>query len=329
MRRTVLRIGGFLILTGAAATDLASQPRIHTLVGDSATIFVAEIREAHSQGDCTRFKRHVPGSGCNTVVRATITRVLKGGDGEPAPRDFEILVQQTIGRSAATTRWEREIEPGQRYLIFSPGTQGLPGMFASTLSPVPVAPDEDVASDVELIVNLGHLTLQQQATAVATSIRTTTVPHSWLLGQYTAGLLAAGSDRETSDLAQTIESSPDGTFSFLGKFLFLASLWGASQSATSPPRNLIHVYAVMAIKYLPAKADPRSLDLPDLRTDILSRHIPWIVKSERATSLLRAVTPSESAARAARKAQEMSADGHLQDNERSELRLIAALLRGQ
>jgi hypothetical protein len=192
-----------------------------------------------------------------------------------------------------------------------------------------VVEGEDLVSDVELIINIEPLTLRQQLSAVAGALHNSSAAHSGLLGEYAAGLLAIGSESDTMELTQAIETSSETVFSDLARFLFLTSLWDESKSARTPPRNLIRTYAVMAIRYLPAEPSIPSLTVPSLRSSILTRDLPWILSSETARGILRTMPPSGLATQTRSKVQAMASDGRLTSEERSALRVLAGILSAQ
>ncbi len=175
------------------------------VVSRNAVIFLTEIQSAQPGDGCKQFHIRKVGQ-CKTTVRARILRVFKGGyDHDKIPAEFEVEIQQTIIISAISPWSDNNIQAGQRYLILSRANQIGPSAFASTFAPVLVTDQEDPIGDLELILNTETLTLHQQASAVAEAITASGTPHSYFLGNYAAGLLAAGLESDTMGLVRAME----------------------------------------------------------------------------------------------------------------------------
>jgi hypothetical protein len=150
----------WLVLMLASATpSMAADAKIRTRVSESQTIFVAEIQDVLRQGDCSFFLQGTIGSKCDTRVRVRIAQVIKVEDRAQIPMEFDCEIHQVLGRSVNASRWSSPIQVGQRYLIFSLSKQSVPDIFASTLAPILVTDNEDIVSDVEMILHSELLTL--------------------------------------------------------------------------------------------------------------------------------------------------------------------------
>jgi hypothetical protein len=191
---------------------------------------------------------------------------------------------------------------------------------------VPVTDREDTIGDLELILNSADLTLHQQASALAGVIAASGTPHSYFLGNYAAGLLAAGSEADTMGLARAVEDSTDRTFSDLAKLLLLSDLLGESKSATKPPENLLKTYVVMTARYFLLQPDAPNPDVPDLQQDIMLRHLPWLVRSERAKALMRTALPPSLSQRLQKKALDLAADERIRPEHRLLMKELLPLI---
>jgi hypothetical protein len=296
------------------------------VASQNAIIFLTEIQSAQPGEGCNQFHTSKVGH-CKTKVRARILRVFKGEyDRETVPDEFEVQIQQTIIISAISPWSDNNIQAGQRYLILSRASQIGPSAFASTLAPVLVTDQEDTIGDLELILNSEPLTLHQQASAVAGAIAASGTPHSYFLGNYAAGLLAAGSEADTMDLARAMEDSTDSAFSAFAKFLLLSELWDHSRSAAKPPENLLKTYIVITAQYFLLPSEEPTLDLPSLREDILSHHIPWLLGSERAKALMRTALPPALSQRLRKQALDLAADERQRQERRQLMKELLPLI---
>jgi len=322
----------FILVLTYARLRASGDTQIRTAVSESTTIFVAEIEAAQPDDGCARLWRGLMSSRCNTKVHARILRVYKSvGDTTNAPVEFDCEIHQQIAMSG-TVPWqthEKPIQPGQRFLILSQAQRDLPLIFATTPGSFQVTDKEDIVGDLELMLGSESLTIAQQASTIASAIANSASSRSFLLAQYAGRLLAAGPDAETASLAEAIESSHDHAFSVRGQSELLHTLAYESKSGTKGPDNLTHVFVTMTARYFLLPPNEPTLLVPDLHEVILSSHIPAILKSDRATAMLRRALGPELRERFARRVREAAADEKLPQERKAQLRQLLALLGAQ
>jgi len=218
------------------------------------------------------------------------------------------------------------VEAGQQYLIFSDLTSGLPAMIKSPTGSLMVTDDEDAVADVDLILNSGALSLREQASAASAVIRSPGKPRSLFMSQYAAAILAAGSDADTAQLADSIENSRESVFSDMAKGSLLSSLWDRLRQQDERGENLLRVFVTMTARYLIGPVKTLDQSQVKIKPVILRNYLPWILSSERAMVTLRTRLEPGLAGRIREEAHRMAADDQLPAEYRTRFRQLLELL---
>ena len=275
-----------VITLTTSSTVYAGVTSVPTVATQNATIFLAEILRAEPGDGCAYFHRYRQGR-CTTIVRANILRVFKAADEqEPASKEFETTIQQMQVISGIGPWTDIDILPGQRYLILSRANGSFPTAFKSCLGPILITDDEDTISDLEVILASEALTISQQASSVASALTKATKPRSYFLADYSARLLAASRDFDGVPLREAIENSPDATFSPLARLSLLDRLWDEAKSDSDAPVELLHTYIVMVARYFNVEQPASETYHRDLSSEILNRHIPFLLASRQTKRML-------------------------------------------
>ena len=328
LRRSVfsLAIGLFWGLSAIASPPAG--PIRPSVVGQSGTVFLAEILTAQPGDGCAAFHRYLRGT-CTTTIGARVLQVLKSSVAGPIlPIDFETDVRQVLIVSPGP--WgDIDIQPGQRYLILSPAkgktlaASDFAAIFRSTLGPIAVTSNDDAVGDAETILSAVPPPLPQQAAVVATAIDNRVKSHSYLLADYAASLLAAGTDTETDGLRLAIEESDDDAFSPYARRTLLVELREESKSDRALSDNFVRVYTIMTLRYFLMEQD-LGASVPDLRSMVLNSQIPWVLESERARKVLANAIAPALRQRFRDKALEVLASKKYQTNQLEPLRALLA-----
>jgi hypothetical protein len=85
----------------------------------------------------------------------------------------------------------------------------------------------------------------------------------------------------------------------------------------------------MTLRYLTVERPSNSTTVPDLRSDILERHLPSLLESESVRTVLRSARPSQAIDEARKRTYEIAINDRIPDRYRSEMRQFAGLFAGQ
>jgi hypothetical protein len=325
IHRTNILLGTLLAIS-FVPVGIAGDGAVATSVSGAGSIFLAEIQNAEPGPGCE--PQVAWGRICRTRVRARAILILKeDGPQDSVPCEFEVEIQQDVGSHSVTGPWTgRSLQPGLQYLIFFNSKKSLPEMFASPSSTMQTTAEEDTVADVELILRSQLLSVRQQAAAAAQAIVRSGVPHSSFLSEYLATLLRVGNDADTVDLFQAIENSTDLALSANAMSGLLFQLGLQLRSADTIPDNLLHTFVTMTARYFATEPDKPSPALPDIRGTILTNYIPWILGSERVTTIFRKALPPASVQQFRQKALEVVIDRRYSINQKEHLRQLLAAI---
>jgi hypothetical protein len=232
------------------------------------------------------------------TVRFRASRVLKDADGLGlAAGEFTADVPQSrwpAGRIGDNPyAWSYiDIEPGQRYLVFSDLKENDPSaMFTAPDLLEGVSGDADIVADVELILAAASGSTAQQARAVAAVLRRAGSPRSHLLAHYAASLLASGAEADTATLAEAVQATENLPFSKEGRRSFLFQLFQFARTVDDPQGGLVRAFVEELLRAFLVEARVADSGLTGTQINILQNYVPWLQSSERARSVLREQVP--------------------------------------
>lgn len=277
----------FSVLLLAGMANRCSAVAVKALVGgyERITILVIEVdRTSGCPVGTSPCKLHIAGRVTRVVNDASHHGGLLGG----FEADIRQIYRGMIG--VGEPGWLRtHAETGRQYILGADPKQALISMVQDPVWVGQVPDNEDFAGDLELMIASAHLSLADQASAVAAALAAPTIPRSGQLAQYAVALLAEAPSSDTAVLSQAIEQGGRNALSPSGKSTLLWCLWSEVRDQAAifdrvPADNLLHLLITATARYfLEAPNSPEA----DLRLAIIRNELPWILSSGRAKEMIR------------------------------------------
>ena len=224
-----------------------------------------------------------------TDVRVRVTRILRDANKLGlAPTVVTVAIKQAGPNTARLYPfwYNQDIQPSQTYIILSDGQRDLTGMIEQPATVELVTTRVDAVGDIELITNSARLSVFEQSRAVTEALRNPR-QHSRFLAQHAAALLAADVDSGTMQLADTLDGSAAWSFSPNAREYFLHCLSLHFSRSTDVPVGLVRTFVHSAVRYLVTESAETQARATHLQRVILESYIPVMLKSERASAMLR------------------------------------------
>jgi len=325
MIRTILSTVSVAIFAACMALPAGGQECTQCLkpLWQCGSIFVVEIEAVD--------EIRSPQSGADNV-RARVTRVVKDEYRKGLKLEaFDAHLRrydQPMG-GPELYRWEsyEQLRPGQQFLIFSDSKDGdLPAMLASPYELWPAAGEaDDAVGDIALIVEALPLPFAGRVQAIAAAVTASPKPHGQTLAYYISSLLVAGSDSETSQLANALESAPPSAFSDGGHGALIDGLRSDMPLALqSQHRNMASLFVTLAARYFLIEPEKTSRPLTSAQ-NLLLQFVHSIATFDPALAAVRALPP-ELSKQVAIKAAALGGDARLQPDRRAMAVELRALL---
>jgi hypothetical protein len=218
------------------------------------------------------------------------------------------------------------VRAGQRFLVFSNLEGGFDAMMGSPLNAVLVTGEDDAVGDTEMVLASAALPVASQAHAMATALGAAGGPHGQVLGQYLAGLLAYGPERDALELAGVVEST---AFSERGKGTLLSGLAHRLAADGQTNERILSVFASLVPRYFAGDSPALDDGLTATQKQVLFNYVPLIEHVEGLRARLRTGVPAPVTREFLAKLEAISKDPRVRPDGREHARELLTLIGRQ
>jgi len=271
-----------LVSIGAGAAQAPVQGSIDLL--RYGTIFLAEVQSSEVANGPA-------GSSWQTMhARVLVSKILRDKYRLGlVPGEISAVIQQpipSIGVRSNPAWFNRPIQPGRRYVVFSDSKEGVQTMIEKPDAIEPVTPLSDVVGDIELSLAAAPLPVFDQASELAAALNAPQI-RSALLAQHIAAILAVGPDSDTAYLEQSLEQREAQVFPGASREALLAYLAQFLGRSENPKQNLIRALIDVTVRCFIAEPQTANSGPTRLQRQILESGLVNILNSPPALQALR------------------------------------------
>jgi len=223
---------------------------------------------------------------------------------------------------------DKALQTGQTYIVFTNARLDRTARLFEVPEMVePVTDNVNAVSEIEWIVKSMDLPLTVQARSVARLFQPEQRSKGRFLAEYAAGLLAFGTDSDTVELAQVLETKEgSAALSSSAQQTLLWELFQRARSVDVPPANLLRVFDRLVARNIEEAGDTTQIGLSALQVNILQNYVPWIAKSERASSMMKISIPFDEARRLRLKVDKLEQNRNISVEQREALKQFRSLI---